>query len=111
VHSLACLRLDRSVMRFHFHVRYADHFVEDFEGVELAGLDAVRDEAADSARDLIAERIKYRVPVDMDAAFEVRDEGVALVHRLPFAAVLLDLLSPSPTIVPSDPAWRRGAGD
>lgn len=39
--------------RFYFHIRHDDVLTLDEEGLELSGIDAARDEAVSSARDLV----------------------------------------------------------
>jgi hypothetical protein len=97
-------------VRYFFHMRKSDRFVEDIEGVELDDIDAVRREAADSTREIMAESLKAGRPIDVISTFEVRDEAGAIVYVLPFAAVLLTALTAPPSIVLEKGAGSSGRG-
>jgi hypothetical protein len=70
-------------MRYYFHLRDRRDLLRDREGVELAGLDAVRTTALTAARDTLSHEVKDG-RVDLRCAIEVEDAAGALVHRLPF---------------------------
>jgi hypothetical protein len=97
-------------VRYFFHLRKGDEVVEDIEGTELGDIEAVRREAADSARDLMAEWLKGGRPLDVVTVFEVRDEAGDVAHVLPFAAVLLAALTAPPSIVLEKGAGSSGRG-
>jgi hypothetical protein len=58
---------------FYFHV-YNDVIAIDEEGLELADLDAAREQAMESARELVCEGI-HKGHLNLDHRIEVEDEG------------------------------------
>lgn len=75
-------------MRYFFHLKAENRFVADLEGVELDGLEAVRREAADGARDMVANGLRAARRIDLDTASEIEDESGRLVHRVSFRDAL-----------------------
>jgi hypothetical protein len=73
--------------KYFFHIRSHDSFVEDFEGIELAGENEAIEEARDAAREMLAERVRKGDVVD-GHQFEVRDERGTKVFDLPFRDML-----------------------
>jgi hypothetical protein len=89
-------------MRYFFHIRCHDAVVADPEGSELDGIETVRREAEEAAREMIADQIRAGRLLHIDTTFEVRDENDNVVLMMPFASVLLAALhSPAPRGFPS----------
>lgn len=64
--------------RFFFHIVDGDKVIEDPDGSELANLDTARAEALQSARHLLADKVRAGEVVD-GQRFEIRDgEGELL---------------------------------
>ena len=75
-------------MRYYFHVREADAYVVDEEGLELAELGAARLAAIAGARSLIAsEALLGKLP--LSTVIEVEDENGNRVIELPFRDTVL----------------------
>jgi hypothetical protein len=72
---------------FYFHLKQGDELVIDEEGSNLPDLTAARDEALQSARELLASAIKAGSTVVPDAIVVVDQEG-RTVDNLRLAAVL-----------------------
>jgi hypothetical protein len=70
--------------RYFFHIEDGEEQIKDLEGIELEGLDAVRDEALQSARELMSEGILNGRQPD-GRRFVVTDEGGVIVAEIPFA--------------------------
>lgn len=70
--------------RYFFHIEDGEEQIKDLEGIELEGLDAVRDEALQSARELMSEGILNGRQSD-GRRFVVTDEGGVIVAEIPFA--------------------------
>jgi hypothetical protein len=73
-----------SMSRYFFHIEYEDYQIKDVEGIELDGLDAVRDEALQSARELMSDNILKGHWPD-SRRFIVTDESGVIVAEIPFA--------------------------
>ena len=73
--------------RYFFHIRSDDNFVKDAEGVDLPGDVEAREEAADAAREILAERVRKGEVVD-GHTFEVHDDAGTKVFTFPFRDVL-----------------------
>lgn len=69
---------------FYFHVRSEGSVLQDDEGIDLPDRDAAGTEAAASARDIVAERVKSGKPFGLDDVFEITDESGQLVLTVPF---------------------------
>lgn len=69
--------------RYFFHIRQGDELFTDDEGEELADLNAVRNEAVESARELMADDVAQGRPSEL-RVFEVTDEHGNTVLTLPF---------------------------
>ncbi|WP_114953218.1 DUF6894 family protein [Sphingosinicella terrae] len=67
--------------RFHLH---DDLFVEDEEGLELADLEAAREQALESARELVCAHIRQFGNVNLDHYIDVADESGAILFRITF---------------------------
>ncbi|MBN9267531.1 MAG: hypothetical protein J0I75_23780 [Hyphomicrobium sp.] len=75
------------MQRYYFHVRDADGLSEDTEGTMLASDERAYSEAAQAAREMLAEKILKDEIVD-GAEFEVvRGDGV-LVAKIPLKSVV-----------------------
>ncbi|MBW9076248.1 DUF6894 family protein [Agrobacterium deltaense] len=75
------------MQRYYFHVRDADGLSEDTEGTMLASDERAYIEAAQAAREMLAEKILKDEIVD-GAEFEVvRGDGV-LVAKIPLKSVV-----------------------
>jgi hypothetical protein len=99
------------VMRYFFHIRHHDAVVKDPEGTELEGIESVRREAKEAAREIIADRIRNGRPLHIDTTFEIRDGNDSVVLMLPFASVLLAALQfPTPSGFSETASTRAGAG-
>ncbi len=72
--------------RYHLNVRYRDHLFVDEEGEEIAGEMAMRQQALETARDLIKPQ-SLAIPDWLDCTLEVTDEVGESVMILPFSAV------------------------
>lgn len=74
--------------RFHFNILKPEDYTADPEGLDLPDLEAAQAEAESGARCLLSDGLKFNLPLDLDAAFHVTDEGGAIVHTLAFSEVL-----------------------
>ena len=70
-------------MRYFFHINAPDHAIQDHEGSELPNWEAVRHEAVESARFLLANGVRRGRAPDT-TAFQIADETGAIVLRFPF---------------------------
>ncbi len=68
---------------YYFNVRDVTGLIRDTEGAELPDLDAVREEAQASAREILAESLKGGTSLN-HRSFEVADESGATVLVYPF---------------------------
>jgi hypothetical protein len=75
------------VPRFYFHLRDGDDLIEDQEGILLPDMDAVREEAFASAREILAERLKAGELLD-GQRFEIVDDCGVLQATIPLRDVL-----------------------
>jgi hypothetical protein len=73
--------------KFFFHVRKNGELTEDQEGLELASVDAAREEATASAREMLAETIKMGRG-DAPDAIVVQDSGGRQVYDVVLASLL-----------------------
>jgi len=67
-----------------------DRLIADHDGIELPDLDAAKEEAILSARDLLGEAVVTRRHVD-NFVFKIRDESNQLLGLVPFREALDDL--------------------
>ncbi len=63
---------------YYFHMRSPNDYVRDLEGMDLANLDEVRKEAAESAKDILSNAIRANREVDHQE-YEVMDEEGEIV--------------------------------
>jgi hypothetical protein len=71
--------------RYFFHIEDANRRrIRDEEGIELDGLDAVREEALQSARELMSDNVLQGRRADGNR-FVVTDEAGAIVAEISFA--------------------------
>jgi uncharacterized protein DUF6894 len=73
--------------RYFFHLRTDRQLAEDEEGLELPDLDAAREEANASAREMLAEAIKMGHDEAPDAVLVFDDRGNQL-YEIVLAALL-----------------------
>jgi hypothetical protein len=69
--------------RFYFHIVDGSTTIEDPDGSELSDLDAAISEALQSARHLLADKVRAGEVVD-GQKFEIRDGGGTLLATVPF---------------------------
>lgn len=74
--------------RYYFHIRDARGISRDDEGTDLPDLEAARQEAKASARDLIADAMKSRKEV-ADLMLDIVDEAGVPVETLPVRDLLI----------------------
>jgi hypothetical protein len=86
--------------RFYLHIREGDTLHVDDEGIELAGVDAAKEEALLSARQLLSDAIRHGRP-SVPEAIIIADESGREVEVLPIAAALPE---PLKQLVPAVPA-------
>ena len=70
-------------------MRQGDQTIIDDEGVECENLDAVRDEALQSAREIMSNDFRSG-PAGVDRIFVVKDRKGDIVHELPFQAAIAE---------------------
>jgi uncharacterized protein DUF6894 len=75
--------------RYFFHVKYKAKTIRDEEGTDLHDLDAVREEAEESARQITRDRLLFGELVE-DEAFVVTDEQGQTVLICPFKDAIRD---------------------
>ena len=73
--------------RYFFHIQNGTKTLRDSEGVELKNLDEVREEAMESAREIMSERLLNGGP-PIERAFIVEDEDGNTVLTFPFKHAL-----------------------
>jgi hypothetical protein len=73
--------------RYFFNIRDDQGIVRDEEGMDLPDLQSAREEAQDSARELLAETVRSRQPID-HKRIEVVDEGGTVVENIKFRDLL-----------------------
>lgn len=73
---------------YYFHIRQGDTVIPDDEGIDCASLDAVREEALQSAREIMSEAVLSGRLAD-DRSFVIKDDKGDTIHELPFQAALL----------------------
>ncbi|TXN21780.1 MULTISPECIES: DUF6894 family protein [Methylobacterium] len=73
--------------RYFLHIREGAELIEDAEGMELPSLEAARAEALESARCILADRVRNGRPIGRGTV-EVTDETGAVLAYLPLRAAL-----------------------
>ena len=73
--------------RYYFHIRQGDAVIHDDGGSECRSLEAVRDEALESAREIMSEGVRSGA-LDENRTFVVKDDKGDIVHELPFEAAI-----------------------
>jgi hypothetical protein len=73
--------------RYYFHIKQGDQTVLDDEGIECESLYAVRDEALQSAREIMGDGVRSGA-LDESRTFVVKDDKGDIVHELPFQAAI-----------------------
>ena len=92
-------------MRLFIHVFNGSEIIDDPEGGEFPDLDAAVFEAAQSARDLIADQLRRGNPVPARWEVHVADEDGGVLEVIPFAELVAtydDLTMPEPTEEPQE---------
>jgi len=69
--------------RFYLHIRDGESWLDDIDGIEAANLDLALEEAALSAREILAELV-VEGRVIGDRSFEIFGEDGSLLAVLPF---------------------------
>ena len=90
-------------MRFFIHVFNGSQIIDDPEGAEFPDLDAAVFEAAQSARDLIADQLRRGNPVPARWEARVADEDGVVLEVIPLAA----LVAPDDDLTMPDPNGNR----
>lgn len=73
--------------RYHFHLWDGSCLIHDPEGAELPDMNAVRERALQTARELLADEIcEGKLPLYM--RLDIEDEGNRIVYRLNFTDVV-----------------------
>jgi hypothetical protein len=75
-------------MRYFIHVATAAETILDIEGAEFHDLQAAEVEAAQGARELIAEELRSGRPVPMEWRVQVAGEDGTVVTSIPFATLV-----------------------
>jgi hypothetical protein len=75
------------VARFYFHLQQGGELITDPEGTESPDCDTARQEALQSARELLANAIKAGRP-KVPEAFVIADEAGRMLDILPLALAL-----------------------
>lgn len=73
--------------RYFFNIRDGGSIIVDREGIEMPSVKAVREEAEQAARDLLADKVKFGAAVD-GQQFEILDDDGKMVMTVPFKSVL-----------------------
>ena len=75
--------------RYFFHIKDGLETIRDEEGIDFHNLDAVREEATESAREMMSEKIREGHGPD-GRAFVVTDEQGQTVLTFPFKDAIQD---------------------
>ena len=67
---------------YYFHMRSPNDYIRDFEGMDLADMDEVREEAFESAKEILSDAIRAGRDVDHQE-YEVMDETGRIVLTYP----------------------------
>jgi hypothetical protein len=73
--------------RYYFHIRQGDKTIQDDEGMECANLEAVREEALQSAREIMSEALRSG-GLGENRTFVIEDSKGDTVHELPFQTAI-----------------------
>lgn len=73
--------------RYYLHIRDGARFIEDFEGQDYSSLDAARDDAVVSARQMMAEKVRHGEFID-GQVIEIWDESGTCMAEVVFAEQL-----------------------
>ena len=99
---------------YFFNIRNGDQLETTLEAVELADLDAVRQEALTSGHETVAEALRSGAALNsaLSRSFEVTDETGNVVLTLPFGECVRDAapiwlsLKPNPGLLSPQPGSR-----
>lgn len=75
---------------YFFNIRRRGQIIEDEEGVELADLDAARNEAIASVRDLAADELRSESAVDTSDGIDVVDSDGHVLLAVTVAQAIAD---------------------
>ena len=75
--------------RYFFHIKDDQTTIRDLEGAEFHNMDAVREEATESAREMMSENVREGHGPD-GRAFVVTDEQGQVVLDFPFKLAISD---------------------
>ena len=75
--------------RYYFHIKNEVETIQDEEGLVLRGLDEVREEATESAREMMSDKVLEGHGPD-GRAFVVTDEQGQVVLDFPFKLAISD---------------------
>jgi hypothetical protein len=75
--------------RYFFHIKDEVETIRDEEGIEFHNFDAVREEATESAREMMSEKVREGHGPD-SRAFIVTDEQGRVVLNFPFRDAIHD---------------------
>ena len=73
--------------RYFFHIRENGTYDKDDEGIELPGIEAVKNQLHMAVRKLVMQMVRHGEPV-VGLSFEVADEKGNIVLVVPFKSVL-----------------------
>jgi hypothetical protein len=76
-------------MRYYFHILTDRQRLRDPDGEEFPTLEAAREEATQSARDLIAEELRHGRTAPSRWRIQIAHKDDTIVDTLPFAALLM----------------------
>jgi len=76
---------------YFLHLRGGDLDAVDTEGMELPDLDAAREEAIGTAREIAADRLRYGRSVDLGACFVITNEVGRTLLKVPFSDAIVIL--------------------
>jgi hypothetical protein len=74
---------------YFFHIQEPTGIIIDEEGIELNGLEEVRAEAVQAARDILSDRLRSGQPLD-DQSFIVTDNVGDTVLKFPLKLAITD---------------------
>ena len=70
--------------RYYLHLRDGTDEILDEEGVEFAGMEAVRAAVLNGARDVISNEVRSSGLIDLRYRIDAEDEAGEVVYSLPF---------------------------
>jgi len=88
-HSLRGEHASAAMTRYFFHIKYKAKMILDEEGMDLRDLDAVREEAEESARQITSDRLLFGELIE-DETFVVMDDHGQTVLTFAFKDAVHD---------------------